>query len=287
MQTETLTDKLDRYSTVAKSQTAHGKSVAELAGYAAAAGASLAMAGNADAAIIYSGIQNISVQIDPTVQATSNSSVFSNADVAVFNIGGAQFQAGVGFFGELSGSVSSATAKYIGLGLVQAQSGSITAEFLVNGASSSFPFRGAFLQASHADIGPSGNFTALGAGLFRINNAISPGPNTTVGNFPLNATGIAGFKLSNGDFGWIRLKLEDLGLNQPFSDLLGGTPLGDGLNYPDKLTVIDWAYEDSGAAIHAGDTGQTVPEPSSLALLAAGATGISAFRRRKAAKAVH
>ncbi len=95
-------------------------------------------------------------------------------------------------------------------------------------------------------------------------------------------TGIVGVQPANGDYGWIRLRLDDLGLNQPFGAPLANGPLGDGLNYADKITVIDWAYEDSGAAIHAGATGQTVPEPSSLALLAAGALGLGAFRVRKA-----
>jgi len=44
-------------------------------------------------------------------------------------------------------------------------------------------------------------------------------------------------------------------------------------------TILDWAYEDSGAGIQTG----VVPEPSSVALgcLAAGAAGLAAWRRRK------
>ena len=46
-------------------------------------------------------------------------------------------------------------------------------------------------------------------------------------------------------------------------------------------TIVDWAYENSGAGIMTG----VVPEPNSLALgcLAAGAAGLAAWRRRKAA----
>ena len=132
-------------------------------------------------------------------------------------------------------------------------------------------------------IGPGGVFSASAAGRLRINVVNVSGPNGTLGHFPLGATGIAGFQLANGDYGWIRLKLTDLGLNQPFSTVLGGSPLGNGQGYADKVTVVDWAYENSGAAIKAGD----VPEPSALALLAAGAVGIGAFRRRKAGLTVH
>lgn len=48
-----------------------------------------------------------------------------------------------------------------------------------------------------------------------------------------------------------------------------------------NLVMGDFAYEDSGAGILAGATG--VPEPSCLGLLALGATGLLARRRRQAA----
>jgi hypothetical protein len=68
---------------------------------------------------------------------------------------------------------------------------------------------------------------------------------------------------SNPLFGWIRIT--------------GGPTAG----FP--ATIVDWAYDDSGAGILTG--AGLVPEPSSLALgcLAAGAAGLVAWRKRKAA----
>lgn len=50
---------------------------------------------------------------------------------------------------------------------------------------------------------------------------------------------------------------------------------------PTGITFVDWAYDNSGSAIAAGDTGASpVPEPASLALMAAGAIGILVRRGR-------
>jgi hypothetical protein len=53
-----------------------------------------------------------------------------------------------------------------------------------------------------------------------------------------------------------------------------GIPSGN----PTGITIVDWAYDDSGASITAG--AGAVPEPSSLALLAAGAMGLCVRRGR-------
>ena len=48
--------------------------------------------------------------------------------------------------------------------------------------------------------------------------------------------------------------------------------------------LLGWAYEDSGADIHVGDTGTPViPVPSALGLAALGAAGVLSMRRRKKA----
>jgi hypothetical protein len=97
------------------------------------------------------------------------------------------------------------------------------------------------------------------------------------GNFAFGQSGFVGFAFVNGshnaDLGWIRLKV-----------------LGTG-GVPSEIEVIDWAYNDvarnlPGGSITAGEgAGSATPEPSTgaLALLATGAAGLLAWRRRRAA----
>lgn len=94
--------------------------------------------------------------------------------------------------------------------------------------------------------------------------------NNTVGDWVGAGTGYVGVKITeagvnggNPMFGWVQI-----------SKANSGTPTGD----PTGINIIDWAYENTGAAIAAGDTG--VPEPSCLALLAAGAMGVMVRRNR-------
>ena len=82
---------------------------------------------------------------------------------------------------------------------------------------------------------------------------------------------IVGFRFQNEaaanqtQFGWFRISL---------GTTLGGQP----------RLMVEYAYENTGLGINAGDTG--VPEPTTFALLgvmAAGALGVRAWRGRKAA----
>lgn len=272
-----LQERLDRYGITARGQIGRGPSVGEVAAYAAAAGVGLVMAGGADAQIIYSGIRNLEFNIDPAAVATSRAWATNIANVASAAIdldgGGADATVRLSFLGNVA--PGSATANYYGFGgLVVAGS----ARFLgISGGSASL---GGSNVPKGAQIGSSGVFSASSAGLVRGEALISGGPQGPydLGHFQLGQKGIVGIQLASGNYGWIRLRIDDRGDNNPFVEYLGTppAPLLSGARYPDRITVIDWAYESI-----AGDPIEA-PVPTPLALLAAGALGIAAFRRRKA-----
>jgi hypothetical protein len=88
---------------------------------------------------------------------------------------------------------------------------------------------------------------------------------TNIGS-SFSSTGFIGVKTGADNFGWIQVQA----------------------SYgPQTVTIIDYAYDDSGAHILAGDTGSSaVPEPRTallmgLGLLALGATGVQTMRRRR------
>ena len=95
------------------------------------------------------------------------------------------------------------------------------------------------------------------------------------GHFSASQTGYIGVQFqgdtgSNGtQYAWMKIHFDyDIG-NPP---------------YQLTMTVLEWAYDNSGAAIKVGDTGAAaVPEPatSTLLLLALGAAGVYEYRRRK------
>ncbi len=127
----------------------------------------------------------------------------------------------------------------------------------------------------------SGQVPGNGSGVFRNSGVLKERHSfpfstnkmvRTYGDFNKGRTGFAGFRFRTGSlsgmplyhYGWIRLRWDDFLV--AYQD------------FPQIETVIDWAYNTtSNAPIHIG----TVPEPSTLvlALMAAGAAGVQAWRR--------
>ncbi|MEM9414376.1 MAG: PEP-CTERM sorting domain-containing protein [Planctomycetota bacterium] len=171
---------------------------------AVAGAAATAAVQTAEAAIVYSGVQNIAVPADFT-------GVYLDLDGIAFNTTGGV--AGVDDY-----------------------------NIWYNGASQWDTFQNG--SGGSAVIGVAAGSTIDGS------LAWDPG----LPDIP-DGTELIAYQFSGGNFGWIRLS----GV-----DSAAGT-----------LTVVDWAFDDAGAAVQAG----VVPEPGSLALL--GLSGLALLRRRR------
>jgi len=209
--------------------------------YAAAAGAALAMSTNASAAIIFS-------TVDLTVSVTPG------PDSAAFSVGGAmevialhhktlsvQSQTGAALVGPGGGLAHLELVGY-------ASSGRILAQRYLAGQA----ILAAGTLSNHATL----HYKVLAAGAGPENGDFYPGA----------TNGFVGFENAAGDLGWLHLQVTI-----------------DGRGYPTQLELIGWAYNDvAGAPIDAGQTTET-PEPgtAALGLLALGAVGILALRKRQ------
>ncbi len=220
--------------------------------YAAVTGSALAMATNASAGIIFSGPQNIMASVN---SANSHKTHTANANTA--ELRNASNAAMLPFHVNLFQSSSGAGAAFVDGTHVR---------FLVN--RQHFSTTAKRLQ--------SGAMISSRAGTFRTNAPLGFG-GTTQG-WKAHELGMDGFSFkthsTNGshpspqtDYGWVQLVLTQ------------GT---NGLT--NSITAVDWAYDDTGSAIAVGETGAgAAPEPSTaaLGLLAAGAAGVAALRRRR------
>jgi hypothetical protein len=222
--------------TPSNSNATHGAAV----GFAAL-GAVFSIPASVDAAIVYSGVQNISATLPAAARHASNSTVGAGpAATAALNLdgsGGADFNLFV-------------SQRFI----------------LGRGTAALNPVPGNSVQGGEGAFNiPPSNFVPVNLpnndGLLRyvLDRVFSSG------NFAPGVSGIAGVNFQQAGqphYGWIRLRVDD-------------GPQG----YPIQVTAIDWAYESAvGTPIHVADVPEADP---ALALLAAGGTSFAAWRLRK------
>jgi hypothetical protein len=219
------------------------KHIADWSAYAAAAGATLAMATNVSASII-TGTPDLT---DPS----SSQRVFNvGGDPEVLNLGGESNRTGMS-------AAAFINAPFLGDPKLHFVTSLGVAERYLAG------------QAI-LGIGPVHTNVDL---LFKTTNTRHTSRHG--GNFGTgDASGFIGFVNQAGDLGWLDVKVtSDAG-------------------FPEELELIRWAYNnvagapiEAGASIYAGQTTITpsAPEPGTeaLSLLALGAAGILAFRKRR------
>jgi hypothetical protein len=247
--------------------------------YAAVTGSALAMATNAAAgSITYSGVLNVSTS--PVVSVNTNPTVSSHTNgfrkVNILNSAGRYFSAGV--------HQQASTANLIRRG----------SAFLRTGTGGGFGGHIAFLlvNSGHTNQLQKLSFgnkistnSPIAAGVweggsvdFAVESIKGPAVASVIASsgFPKSASAFAAFRLSTAgtlgagghhglEYGWIRLSYE-LGANGLVND----------------VEIVDYAYAALGVQVTAGETSAT-PEPSTMAmaLLAAGAAGVVALRRRR------
>jgi hypothetical protein len=232
--------------------------------YAAATGAALASATSADASTIVTGFSGVFVtnhrshatcgcpeyarvalQTHPTLSATNTVASFSLLAAYRFNLVLGYKAAAVGVTYAFPLQVSRAMAF------------------------DRTSFSALRLFATGQPIG-SPSYAGLGGPVAAYYQTGSSAPHR-LSQMASGTAGIFGFQMANGDIGWITL--------------IWSSSEPDGL--PDTIQARDWAINTTpGQGIYAG-TDQAVPEPGTLplSLLALGAAGIAAWRKRRHASA--
>ncbi len=263
----TLAGRLDNYAASAKTSVRAQDWSAHLKRwpiYAAATGAALAVTTSADANTIVTGFSGVGIQ------APNSQNTYANRGTTgtVGPVGTKSF----GFYLHLTfqqhTSVSGSTTYGHTQGKVVINSSVVSRLGTMKFATSSGYLR---QFNAGAPIGSGANFGTSGLVKFgkRATSSGNVTSSTSSGNFA--HTGFAGFRLSNGDFGWIQLEWI-------------GTPANS--NMPYGIEALGWGIETDGSSINAGQTttASATPEPGTLplSLLALGAVGIVTWRKRRA-----
>lgn len=212
------------------SQSTTASQLARCTAYTLAAGAAAGMGvADTDAAVVYSGIQNISISQFGSQQINLDGDAYNDVLLKNYVFGGGNYQgAYVNFFpGKLVGTNNPFPA-------IDYASALGAGELIDSTSTFGGPFQGSL---AYGGVNPNAEFnTAAGAFLGL--------------EFPIGGV---------SHFGWVRVTIN---------------------NAAGSFVVNDWAYESTpGEGLLAGE----VPEPTSLGLLAAGALGLAAMRRRNAA----
>lgn len=183
------------------------------------------------------------------ITISTNSPGTANWDVDF--AGGADFQLAASAFG----NISLRSFGFNGFGLVR-----LPADNFLNNAAA----RNLAPGFEQLPIGPGLSTPYLfgTSGSRIIVSADAVNTNSAIG-FSAGGDNYIGFQFNSSSplYGWARIEID-----------LGNAGVGD-----ETLTIAEWAYEDSGGDILVG----AVPEPSSFALMAAGAAGVLAWKRRR------
>jgi hypothetical protein len=213
----------------------------KVATYVVAGGAVLGAAASAHATPIYSGVQDIAIGVDDDVPIDLNGDAFVD-----YTFRNATF-----FLGD-----PTLTNRYLEIG------GGANG---VVGTSSTFQFATALAAGV-----PLPGVESFLNGSLKLGRVFEDG--TSDGSFVGLTNGYLGLRFDIAGqlhFGWARVSVS------------GSTDINNALT----ATLHDWAYEGAaGAPILVGqiDAAPTaVPEPGTLSLLALGASGLAAYRRRK------
>ncbi len=212
--------------------------------YAAAAGATLAMASSAEAGVIY-----VNPTTKPTARASANLFTAFQIDGLSFVLRDSGGSAGDLAFG-WRGTDNHLSRRFFG------NAATFSGESFVKNYS-----RGASILG-----GPNAGRIFQWVQTTGFNAGVQNGP------FLIGQSGFAGFQLpasKGGGMGWLRIEILD--------------PNHNGL--PEELKAIDWAYNDSGGSITAGQgipSGAPEPGTAAMALLAMGAAGVLAWRKTRA-----